>query len=60
MCRYKFLFLDICTWQWFYIRGNELYSMLSRISRQSYLLLTELPTMVTVEDTDYSFEFSES
>ena len=34
--------------------------MLSRISRQSYLLLTELPTMVTVEDTDYSFEFSES
>ena len=40
--------------------GNELYSMLSRISRQSYLLLTELPTMVTVEDTDYSFEFSES
>ena len=39
--------------------GNELYSMLSRISRQSYLLLTERPTMVTVEDTDYSFEFSE-
>jgi hypothetical protein len=28
--------------------GNELYSMLSRISRQIYLLLTELPTMVTV------------
>jgi hypothetical protein len=40
--------------------GNKLYSMLSKISRQSYSLLTELPTMVTVEDTDYSFEFSES
>ena len=40
--------------------GNELYSMLSRLSRQTYLLLTELPTMVTVEDTDYSLEFSES
>ncbi len=40
--------------------GNDLYSMLSRLSRQSYLLLTEIPTMVTVQDTDYSFEFSES
>ena len=27
--------------------GNELYSVLSRLLRQSYLLLTELPTMVT-------------
>jgi hypothetical protein len=40
--------------------GNELYSMLSRLTRQSYLLLTELPTMVTVEDTNYSLQFSES
>ena len=40
--------------------GNDLYSMLSRLSRQSYLLLTEIPTMLTVQDTDYSFEFSES
>jgi hypothetical protein len=36
--------------------GNELYSMLSRLTRQSYLLLTELPTMVTVEDTNYSVQ----
>ena len=35
-------------------------SMLSDISRQSYLLHTELPTIVTFEDTYYSFEFSES
>ena len=40
--------------------GNELYSMLSRLTRQSYLLLTELPTMVTVEDTNYSLQISES
>jgi hypothetical protein len=40
--------------------GNELYTALSRLSRQTYLLLTELPTMVTVQDTDYSLEFSES
>jgi hypothetical protein len=35
--------------------GNELYSMLSRISRQSYLLLTELPTMVTRGGKNYLF-----
>ena len=40
--------------------GNELYSALSRLSRQSYLLLTELPSMVTVLNTDYQLEFSES
>ena len=40
--------------------GNELFSMLSRLTRQSYLLLTELPTMVTVEDTNYTLQFSES
>ena len=45
--------------------GNELYSMLSRMSRQSYLLLTELPTMVYYlrnypQWYSYSFEFSES
>ncbi len=40
--------------------GNELYFMLSRLTKQSYLLLTELPTMVTVEDTNYSLQFSES
>ncbi len=40
--------------------GNDLYTALSRLSRQTYLLLTELPTMVTVQDIDYSLEFSES
>ena len=40
--------------------GNQLYSTLSRLSRQMYLLLEELPTMITVEDTDYSIELSQS
>ena len=40
--------------------GNQLYSTLSRLSRQMYLLLEELPTMVTVEDTDYLIELSQS
>ena len=40
--------------------GNQLYSTLSRLSRQMYLLLDELPTMITVDDTDYSLELSQS
>ena len=40
--------------------GNELYSALSRLSKQTYLLLTELPNMVTVLDTNYQLQFSES
>ena len=40
--------------------GNQLYSTLSRLSRQMYLLLEELPSIVTVEDTDYSIELSQS
>ena len=32
--------------------GNELYSALSRLSWQTYLLLSELPGMVTVLDTN--------
>ena len=40
--------------------GNQLYSALSRLSKQRYLLLEELPTMVTVQDSDYSLEFSQS
>ena len=40
--------------------GNELYSVLSRLLGQSYLLLSELPTMVTVLNTNYQLEFSES
>ena len=40
--------------------GNELYSTLSKLLRQTYLLLTELPTMVTALNTNYQLEFSES
>ena len=40
--------------------GNQLYSALSRLSKQRYLLLEELPTMVTVKETDYSVELSQS
>ena len=40
--------------------GNELYSMLSRITGQMYLLLTELPETLTVEEVNYGLHFSES
>lgn len=40
--------------------GNELYYSLSRISRNSFLMLTELPTMITVFDTNYHLQYSES
>ena len=40
--------------------GNELYSALSRLTSQTYLLLNELPNMVTVLDTNYQLQFSES
>ncbi|CAB3995693.1 ATP-dependent DNA helicase PIF1 [Paramuricea clavata] len=40
--------------------GDELYSILSSLSKQRYLLLTELPTMLTLGDTNYSLELSES
>ena len=40
--------------------GNQLYSTLSRLSKQMYFLLDELPTVITVEDTDYSIELSQS
>ena len=40
--------------------GNELYSTLSKLLRQTYLLLTELLTMVTMLNTNYQLEFSES
>ena len=40
--------------------GNELYSSLSRISRNTFLMLTELPTMITVFDTNYHLQYSES
>ena len=40
--------------------GNQLYSSLSRLSRQSFLLLTDLPSMLTVLEEDYQLEYSES
>lgn len=40
--------------------GNQLYSTLSRLARQSYSMMTELPTIVDVFDSTYQFRFSES
>ena len=40
--------------------GNELYGTLSRLTGESYLLLSELPTMVTICNTNYQIEFSQS
>ena len=40
--------------------GNQLYSSLSQLSRQSFLLLTDLPSMLTVLEEDYQLEYSES
>ena len=40
--------------------GNELYSNLSRLARQSFLMFTELPSHLSVFDTDYHLSYSES
>ena len=40
--------------------GNQLYSSLSQLARHSYLMQTELPTMLNVLDTNYQLQFSES
>ena len=40
--------------------GNELFSVLSRLYNQYFLLLTELPEMVTVLETNYHMEHSPS
>ena len=40
--------------------GNQLYSSLSLLSRQSFLLLTDLPSMLTVLEEDYQLTHSES
>ena len=40
--------------------GNQLYSSLSQLSRQSFLLLTDLPSMLTVLEEDYKLEYRES
>ena len=40
--------------------GHQLYSSLSQLARQSYLMQTELPTVLNVLDIDYQLEYSES
>ncbi len=40
--------------------GNQLYSHLSNLTRQTFLMFTELPTQLTVFDTDYCLKYSES
>ena len=40
--------------------GNQLYSSLSLLSRQSFLLLTDLRSMLTVLEEDYQLTYSES
>ena len=42
--------------------GNQLYtcSSLSQLSRQSFLLLTDLLSMLTVLEDDFQLEYSES
>ena len=40
--------------------GNQWYSSLSQLARQSYLMQTDLLTMLNALDTDYKLEYSES
>ena len=40
--------------------GNQWYSRLSQLARQSYLMQTELLTILNELDTDYELEYSES
>ena len=40
--------------------GNELYSGLSSLSRQSYLLWTEVPDIIIVFNTNYQLQYSPS
>lgn len=40
--------------------GNQLYSGLSQLARQSFSMQTELPPMLNVFDTDYQLQYSES
>ena len=40
--------------------GNQLYSSLSLLARQSMLMLTDLPEMVTVFEQFFQLEYSES
>ena len=40
--------------------GNQLYSSLSQLARHSFLMHTELPTILNVFETDYDLQYSES
>ena len=40
--------------------GNELYTSLSMLVRQSLLMFTELPAMVTLCEQTFQLEYSES
>jgi hypothetical protein len=40
--------------------GNQLYIRLSQSARQSFLMQSELPTLLNVFDTDYEVQYSES
>jgi len=40
--------------------GNQLYSSLSQLTRQSFLMQTELPTLLNVFETDYELQYSEN
>ena len=40
--------------------GNQLYSSLSQLTRKSFLMPTELPTLLNVFETEYDLQCSES
>jgi len=42
------------------IQGNQLYSSLSQLTRQSFLMRTELTILLNVFEADYELRYSES
>ena len=40
--------------------GNELYGSLSRLSRQTFLMLTEVPEIISIFHTTYKLDYSQS
>ena len=42
------------------IQENQLYSSLSQLTRQSFLMQTEFPTLLNVFEADYELQYSES
>jgi len=42
------------------IQGNQLYSSLSQLTGQSFLMQTELPKLLNVFEADYELQYSES